>query len=142
MSAIACARGGAPAPVKKIDASMDLVRDLLDVQLIDKADRRIGRADGVVLELRQGGAPQVAAIEVGAITLARRIHPTLARWLRVVAIRWLPVSIRSVRLPMSLCRESGVDVIVDVDARADRRLLRLEKWLIRHVVQRLPGSGA
>src|SRR5437762_7806215 len=68
---------------------MDLVRDLLDAQLVDRQDRQIGRVDGVLLEVRDGEPPRVAAMEVGAITLARRLHPALGRWLRRFAIRWL-----------------------------------------------------
>jgi hypothetical protein len=120
---------------------MDLVRDLLDAQLMDRNDCRIGRVDGVLLEIRDDRPPRVVAMEVGPITLVRRISPTLARWLRRVAVRWMPVSIRSVRLPLTLFRDVGVDIELDVDAHADRRLLRVEKWLTRHVVCRLPGAG-
>jgi hypothetical protein len=120
---------------------MDLVRDLLDVQLVDRNDCRIGRVDGVLLEIRDNQPPRVVAMEVGPITLVRRISPTLARWLRAIAVRWMPVSIRSVRLPLTLFRDVGVDIELDVDAHADRRLLRVEKWLTRHVVCRLPAAG-
>jgi len=120
---------------------MDLVRDLLDVQLMDRKQCRIGRVDGVLLEIRENRPPRVAAMEVGPITLVRRVSPTLARWLRALAARWMPVSIRSVRLPLTLFRDVGVDIELDVDAHADRRLLRVEKWLTRRVVGRLPAAG-
>jgi hypothetical protein len=87
-------------------------------------------------------APRVAALEVGAVTLVRRLHPRLARWLRAIAVRWLPAPLATVRIPLTLLRDVGVDVDVDVDAHADRRMLRVEKWLIRHVIRRIPGSGA
>jgi hypothetical protein len=120
---------------------IDLVRDLLDVQLKDRAGRRIGRVDGIVLELRDGQPPRVAAMEVGAFVFARRLHPKLARLLRRLAVRWLPVSLRTVYFPLTLFRDVGVDVELDVDAMQDRRQLRLEKWLRHHVVGRLPGSA-
>jgi hypothetical protein len=119
---------------------IDLVHDLLDIQLKDRNGRRIGRVDGVVLEVRDSGPPRVLAMEVGALALARRIHPKLARLLRVLAVRFLPVSLRSTYFPLTLFRDVGVDVELDVDAMRDRRLLRLEKWLIRHVVRRIPRS--
>lgn len=59
---------------------MDLVRDLLDKQVMDRNGREMGRVDGVVLELRDGAPPRVARIEIGGSVLAWRIHPLLARW--------------------------------------------------------------
>jgi hypothetical protein len=46
-----------------------------------------------------------------------------------------------VRLPLTLFRDVGVDIELDVDADSDRRLLRVEKWLRRRVVQKIPWSG-
>jgi hypothetical protein len=120
---------------------MHLVRDLLDAQLVNANGRMLGRVDGVLLEVRADRPPRVAAIEVGAVALARRIHPTLGRWLRAFAIRWMPVSWRPVQLPLTMCRDIGIDVALDVDPETERRLLRLENWLSRHVVRRLPGGA-
>ena len=120
---------------------LHLVRDLLDAQLVAEDERMIGRVDGVLLEVREGLPPRVAAMEVGALTLARRLHPRLGRWFRYLAVRWLPVSWRPVRLPLTLFRDIGVDIEVAVDEATERRLLRLELWLRRRVVGRLPGGG-
>ena len=120
---------------------IDLVRDLLDIQLKDRTGRRIGRVDGVVLQLRDRRPPRVVAMEVGALAFARRVHPRLARLVRVLAIRCLPVSLRSVYFPLTLFVDVGVDVELDVDAMRDRRQLRLEKWLRRHIIRHLPGPN-
>jgi hypothetical protein len=120
---------------------MNLVRDLLDARLVNANGRMLGRVDGVLLDVRPDRPPRVAAIEVGAVTLARRIHPTLGRRLRAFAIRWMPVPWRPVQLPLTMCRDIGVDVTIDVDAETERRLLRLENWLSRHIVRRLPGGA-
>jgi hypothetical protein len=119
---------------------MRLVRDLLDAQLVDRNDRMIGRVDGIVLDVAGGAPPRVVAMEVGLVTFARRIHPRLGRWLRAFAVRRLPVSLRPVRLPLTLFRDIGVDVELDVDAASDRRLLRVERWLQRRIVERLPAG--
>jgi hypothetical protein len=121
---------------------MNLVRDLLDMQLVDRRQRSIGRVDGVRLELRPGAPPRVAAMEVGIVTAARRVHPRLGRWIQALARRWSPVPLRPVRLPLQLVRDVGVDIELDVDASSDPRLLRVEKWLRRHVIARIPGGGA
>jgi hypothetical protein len=121
-------------------SQMDLVRDLLDVQLVDQNKRKIGRVDGVLIEVRDGAPPLVVAMEVGPLTLLRRLHPALARWLRALAVRWLPVSLRSVQLPLTLFQDVGEDIQLRIDAKADRRQLRFEKWLSRTVVGPMPGS--
>jgi len=122
-------------------ADIDLVRDLLDIRLRDRRGRTLGRVDGVVLRLRDGRPPIVESMDVGILTLLRRLHPGLSRRVRAAAARWLPVSLGSVRLPLTLFRDVGVDIELDVDADSDRRLLRVEKWLRRRVVQKIPWSG-
>jgi len=119
---------------------MDLVRDLMDQQLVDREGRNIGRVDDLIVEIRDGAPPRVVAMEIGSVTLARRIHPRLARWWRRFGLRWLPVSIRAVRIPLHTIRDMGIDVELDVDADEDRQLLRGEKWLVRHVLSHLPGG--
>ena len=119
---------------------MDLARDLLDVQLIDPQQRPIGRVDGILLELRDGEPPRIAAIEVGALTALRRVHPSLARCVRGLVLRWLGVSWRPVRIRLEHWGRVGVDIEIRVGERTERRMLRLEQWLASRVVQRLPGG--
>ena len=59
---------------------MDLIRDLLDKQVVDRNGREMGRVDSVILEMRAGAPPRVAAIELGPAVLAARVHPILGRW--------------------------------------------------------------
>src|SRR3954466_10635101 len=112
---------------------MNLARELLDAQLVDSDERMLGRVDGLLLELRPNRPPRVIAMEVGMITLVRRINLRLGGWLRALAIRWLPVSWRPVRIPLRAFRDIGVDIEVDVDDATKKRLLRLESWLSRRV---------
>jgi len=120
---------------------VDLVRDILDARLVDQNGRNIGRVDGILLELRRATPPRVAALEVGASTLARRLHPRLARWFRALALRLSPVPLTPVRIPPHALRDVGDDIELDVDAADDRKLLRLEKWISRRIVSRLPGGS-
>ena len=50
----------------------DVVRDILDKQLLDRHGQRIGRVDGLILDIRGNKPPRLAYIELGAVTLARR----------------------------------------------------------------------
>src|SRR5919204_1905787 len=121
---------------------MDLIRDILDAQLVDELGRNIGRVDGIIVEVRDGRPPRFVAMEVGIVTLLRRLHPRLGRWARAFAVRFSPVPLRRVRIPPHTFRDIGVDVEVAVYASGDPQLLRLEKWLSRHVVARLPGGSS
>lgn len=119
--------------------TIDLVRDLMDAQLVDRREQSIGRVDAVIIELRAGRPPRVAAMEVGLLTALRRVSPRLGRFARAIARR-LPVVPATVRLPLALFRDVGTDIELDVDERLERRLLRVERWLRRHIVERLPGG--
>ncbi len=119
---------------------MDLARDLLDKLLVDRSKRPLGRVEGIVLELRADCPPRVVAMETGLATAAARLHPVLGRWVRALAMRWSPVPMTPVRFSPALFRDIGVDIELDVDAEADPKLLRFEKWLKRRIVCRLPGG--
>jgi hypothetical protein len=119
---------------------MDLARDLLDVQLIDPRQRPIGRVDGILLDVRPGQPPSIAALEVGALTALRRASRPLARSVDAVVRRWLGVSWRPTRIRLEHWGRVGVDIEIKVGERAGRRLLRFERWLSTRIVQRLPGG--
>jgi hypothetical protein len=108
---------------------MDLVRDLLDALLLDTHGRSIGRVDGIVLEVREHRPPRVKAMSVGARPLAHRLHPRLASWFGEPA-----------RIPLHTIREIGVDIELALDAEKERDLLRSEKWLVQHVIAKIPGG--
>jgi enamine deaminase RidA (YjgF/YER057c/UK114 family) len=117
----------------------NVVRDILDKQLLDRHRRKMGKVDGVIMELRDGKPPRLAFIEVGGMTLTRRLHPRLAhcvaRWKRNwEAGRGLPY-----RIPWAKVRDIGIDVEVDVDAEKTP-VLAWEKWVSKNIIQRIPGS--
>jgi hypothetical protein len=118
---------------------MDLFRDLLDAQLLDRRQRPLGRVDGITLELREGQPPRVVAMKVGAGTLADRIHPWLGRFLRRW-LMWVGVSAEPSVISMSAIRDIGVDVEVALDAERQPDLLQTEKAL-RRIVRRIPGGA-
>jgi hypothetical protein len=111
---------------------MDLVRDLLDRQVLDCHGERMGRVDGVLLELGVGQPPRVSAIEVGLLTAARRVHRGIDRWRR-----WLP---EPLRVSMAAVTAIGLDVEVGVEA-STTSAFALERWLRRRVIRRIPGGS-
>lgn len=117
-----------------------LVRDVLDKQLLDRDRRHLGRADGILLEVRPGEPPRVVAVEVGAVTLASRLSGRLGRWLmrRIARRRRQPRD--PVRFGWGDVREVTTrEVVIDVSAE-ESRVLAWERWLRTHVVARIPGG--
>jgi sporulation protein YlmC with PRC-barrel domain len=116
---------------------VELGRQILDQQLVDSNDLNMGKVDGIVLELRDGRPPRVAAILTGGHLLARRLHPrieSLARWL---TRRWGPGPIEPLRIPWSKVKKIGVDVKVDVSAD---RGMPWEHWARDHILRWIPGA--
>ena len=66
---------------------IDIIRDILDKQLVDREDTEMGRVDGIVLSI-DDGAPRIDHFELGFVVLARRLHPRLERWLQALRSRW------------------------------------------------------
>jgi len=120
---------------------MDLVRDVLDKQLLDRDGRKMGKVDGIVLELRDDGPPRVASIELGLAVLMQRLMDGAGEVVAVIERRLGVRKGEPVRIPMAKVLETGIDVRVDV-AASDTEALAWEDWLGKHVVGRIPGSGA
>lgn len=117
-----------------------LIRDVLDNQLVDRDKRPLGKADGVVIVLRKGKPPRLAYIEVGMSTVAHRLSTRLGRFAERLGRKWGVRHGKPYRLPWAKVRDVGIDV--DVDVVADETpLMDWEKWLNKHLVGRIPGSG-
>ena len=80
---------------------MDLVRDLLDKQAVDRNGREMGRVDGVILEVREGKPPLVRAIEIGPEVLASRLHPAIGRLVATIEDILGIADRRPIRIPIT-----------------------------------------
>ena len=119
---------------------MKLVRDVLDKQIHDEGNRKIGKVDGIVIALRKGRPPRVVALELGVVTLARRINRRFGDWAERVERRWGFATADIVHIRFEHVVKTGVDVNVDIDGRRTGAL-KWEDWLATHVVRHIPGSG-
>jgi hypothetical protein len=119
---------------------VDLVRDVLDKQLLDRNRKKMNKVDGIVLEVDDHQPPRLAYLEVSGLTLARRLHPRLGEW--VAAWRGKTNSIQKevFRIPWSHVRDIGVDIEVDLDAE-QTPVFAWERWLREKIINRIPGSG-
>jgi len=109
---------------------MNLIRDVLDAELMDSNQLRLGKVDGIVAELRPGHPPQLKFIESGWPVKARRIHPRLGAWLA----RYFPVH----RVAWTKITDIGVDTEVNIDG-AGAAFLSTERKL-RGILTRIPGA--
>src|SRR5579885_1538406 len=109
---------------------MNLIRDVLDNQLVDPSQRRMGKVDGIIVQLEKNRPPRVVYLEAGTATKLRRFHARLGKW---AERRW-----PAYRIPWNKVRDVGVDIEVDVRAE-DTPLLRFEKRA-RKFLLRIPGA--
>ena len=118
--------------------TIDLVRDVLDTQVLGREKRPLGKVDGIGLELREGAAPRVAYLEIDSVTAWRRLGPRFGCWEAKLASRWQRAA-HPYRFTWSQVRDFGIDIEIDVDVE---RLppFDLEHWLREKFVDRIPGA--
>jgi hypothetical protein len=119
---------------------MDLLRDVLDKQLVDRNGVKMGKVDGIVAEIRGGGPPRVVAVEVGSIVMARRLGRRPQGW-----ITWLVLKVGGTRhskphrIEWGAVRDVGVDVELDI-AVSDTAIFDWQDWLRDRLISRIPGA--
>jgi hypothetical protein len=116
-----------------------LVADVLDEQLLDANSESAGRADGIVLQLREGKPPLVAYIEVGPITLLARFSRRVARWYAKLDRRLGPGRGTPYRIPWTRIHQADralrMDLVIDATP-----INAGENWLRTRIIRRIPGS--
>lgn len=119
---------------------MNIVRDLLDKQLIDAKRRNMGRIDGLAMELRAGEQPRITEILVGGTVLTRRLPGVAGRWstafLRRFGIR------RGEPFTIPWSRVLRVERVVRVDVDSDESdAMASSRWVRDYIVDRIPGAS-
>ncbi|RVD59697.1 MULTISPECIES: hypothetical protein [unclassified Mesorhizobium] len=119
---------------------MNLLRDVLDKQVLDRKGVKIGKVDGLVAELRPGKPPRIVAAELGSITLARRLGARPGRWAARLAA-WLGGDRHSEphRISWKKVRDIGLDIEFDIDGR-ETSIFDWQDWLRDHFIGRIPGA--
>jgi hypothetical protein len=119
---------------------MNLVRDVLDKELLDCEEEPMGRVDGLVMHVGKSSQPRITHIEVGGPVPWERVHPLLARLSIRLARLWGPKRGEEVRIPWLHVETVGRDIKLDIEARKTGAI-DWEIWLARHVIEHIPGSG-
>jgi hypothetical protein len=116
---------------------MKLVCDVLDKQLVDRTKRKIGRVDGIVIEVRDDEAPRIVAIETGFAVAAARVS---TRWERFAIAVGKRLGVRKTpryRIAWEKVLDIGLDIDVDVDG-AESPAMAWERWIRKNILARLP----
>jgi sporulation protein YlmC with PRC-barrel domain len=122
-----------------VGTRVDIVRDVLDAQLIDAGGRPLGKVDGIAVEIEEGRPPRLLYLEVSGITLARRVHHRLGVWAEWLARRFSPSGGISLRIPWSRIAKLGGNIQVQVHAETSTAWA-WERWLRDRVIGRIPGA--
>jgi hypothetical protein len=119
---------------------VNLVRDVLDKELLDREEEPMGRVDGLVMQVGKSSQPRITHIEIGGPVPWERVHPAFARLAMRLARLWGPKRGEGVRIPWSHVETVGRDIKLDVEAKKTGAI-DWEIWLARHVIELIPGSG-
>jgi sporulation protein YlmC with PRC-barrel domain len=119
---------------------LDLARDVLDKQVVDCEETKMGRVDGLVLELRDGQPPRVDSLDVGFVVLARRIHPRVEGWLERLRRRFSVRKTARYSVPWSKVVDIKPYQIQIDGAALETPTFDWERWLRDHIVAKLPKS--
>jgi hypothetical protein len=119
---------------------LDLARDVLDKQVVDQDETKMGRIDGLVLEVRADQPPRVDSIEMGFVVLARRIHPRVESWVERLRRRVRVRKTARYRVPWEKVKDvTPYHVQLEVKA-AETPAFDWERWLRDHIVAKVPGE--
>jgi sporulation protein YlmC with PRC-barrel domain len=112
---------------------MDLVRDVLDTQVVDRNGRAMGRVDGIALEHRDGKPPRVSALLVGPSALGERLSPRLGLWVRAIEQAFGIDQGRPARFSFKQILDLGRVIKIDL-AISDTAIGVVEQWLRKWII--------
>lgn len=119
---------------------MNLLRDVLDQQIIDCNQTKAGKVDGIALEIRDNDPPRIAYLDIGSEPRARRISRRLERLVRKLRDRVHTEPSRPFQIPWSQVERVHISVNLRVDA-TEYSGFRVENWLREHIIRKIPGNA-
>jgi len=121
---------------------VEILRDLLDKQLVDADETKMGRADGIALEVDGDKQPRIDHLELGFSVLARRLGRRAEKWFDAIRKRWsIRKSGRQIVPWSKVIDVTAYEIKLDVKAM-ETPAFDWERWLRDRIVAKIPGSGA
>jgi hypothetical protein len=119
---------------------LDLARDVMDNQVVDRDGTKMGRVDSLILELRGDQPPRITAIEMGFVVLGRRIGPRVERWVEKLRRFSVRKTARQRVAWEKVIEVKIYQIEIDVTAR-DTPAFDWERWFRDHVVAKVEGAN-
>jgi hypothetical protein len=115
---------------------------LLDNQIVDRDRLPIGRVDDVEIEVGEG-RPRVTAVLTGSEALGPRLGGSVGRAMAALSARLREPRQDEGPARIEIGAVKELEPLVELDLAKDEmpEVAGLERWLARHFVARLPGSG-
>ena len=120
--------------------ALHLSHDVIDSQLVDRRQEKIGRVDELLLELEEGKPPRVATIVIGGAARARRAGGWMLACHRAVHALFGQREEHESRVPFDAVRSIADTIQLDVEGDS-LDSMHLERWLATHVICRIPGAS-
>jgi sporulation protein YlmC with PRC-barrel domain len=120
--------------------ALHLAHDVIDAQLVDRHQEKIGRVDELLLELEAGKPPRVATIVISGAARARRAGRWMLACRRAVHALFGQRTEHESRVPFDAVRCIADTIELDVEGNA-LDSMHLERWLATHVICRIPGAS-
>jgi hypothetical protein len=121
--------------------ALHLSHDVIDSQLVDRHQEKIGRVDELLLELEEGKPPRVATIVIGGAARARRAGAWMVACHRAVhALVGQGKKEHESRVPFEAVRCIADTIELDVEGNSLESAC-LERWLAEHIICRIPGAS-
>jgi sporulation protein YlmC with PRC-barrel domain len=119
---------------------MYLVRQVLDKQLVDKDGLKAGKVDDLLLELRDDGPPEVAAILTGPNSVASLLPGWLDRFTLWIRLAVLGLD-RAEPVEVGWSHVTAIDVTVHVDLDREKDgLVHSQQTIWTRWIKPLPFS--
>jgi len=120
--------------------ALRLSHDVIDAQLVDRHQEKIGRVDELLLELEEGKPPRVVTIVTGGAARARRVGRWMLACHRAVHALFGQREERESRIPFDAVRSIADTIQLHVEGDS-LDSMHLERWLATHVICRIPGAS-
>jgi len=116
---------------------------LLDRLITTESGRHLGMVDNLELDTEsQPDAPVVTALLVGPSAFGPRLGGRLGKWWAAVGMRLRPEGPEPARIPAEVIKSVDRNAIVVTVSGDELGTEGLQRWLVDHLIGRIPGNGA